>query len=208
MDTNPCAEPSHFGDVNLHTLTNSLQCSAFMCCIDILGEGLYSLRIGRHGRHLGDVKLHQHSKGFIMLPCLVLSPPLGPNVSLYVCRVFYIRRAFIAPRHFEFTFIIDTYKEVKSIIKTSLNNKWKESHPEYNKQDGVYCLNIRGQTTIFRLRTGHNRLKYHIHKIRYLKLAKQISARVDRQQKRPNMCYRIAGYTAMLRLDSPSGGRE
>ena len=58
-----------------------------------------------------------------------------------------------------------TYREVKSIIKTSLNNKWKESHPEYNKQDGVYCLNRRDQTTIFRLRTGHNRLKYHIHKI-------------------------------------------
>ena len=58
-----------------------------------------------------------------------------------------------------------TYREVKSIIKTSLNNKKKESHPEYNKQDEVYCLNRRGQTTIFRLRTGHNRLKYHIHKI-------------------------------------------
>ena len=58
-----------------------------------------------------------------------------------------------------------TYREVKSKIKTSLNNKWKESHPEYNKQDGVYCLNRRDQTTIFRLRTGHNRLKYHIHKI-------------------------------------------
>ena len=58
-----------------------------------------------------------------------------------------------------------TYREVKSIIKTSLNNKWKENHPEYNKQDGVYCLNRRGQTTIFRLRTGHNRLKYHIHKL-------------------------------------------
>ena len=26
-----------------------------------------------------------------------------------------------------------TYTEVKSIIKTSLNNKLKESHPEYNK---------------------------------------------------------------------------
>ena len=25
-----------------------------------------------------------------------------------------------------------TYREVKSIIKSSLNNKWKESHPEYN----------------------------------------------------------------------------
>ena len=58
-----------------------------------------------------------------------------------------------------------TYREVKSIIKTTRNNKRKESHPEYNKQDGVYCLNRRGQTTIFRLRTGHNRLKYHIHKI-------------------------------------------
>ena len=49
-----------------------------------------------------------------------------------------------------------TYREVKSIIKSSLNNKWKESHLEYNKQDGVYCLNRRSQTTIFRLRTGHN----------------------------------------------------
>ena len=97
-----------------------------------------------------------------------------------------------------------TYREVKSIIKSSLNNKWKESHPEYNKQDGVYCLNRRVQTTIFRLRTGHNRIS--ITFTRYLKSAKQISARVDRQQKRPNMCYRIAGYTAML--DSPSGGRE
>ena len=29
------------------------------------------------------------------------------------------------------------HREVKSIIKTSLNNNWKESHPEYNKQDGV-----------------------------------------------------------------------
>ena len=58
-----------------------------------------------------------------------------------------------------------TYREVKSIIKSSLNNKWKESHPEYNKQDGVYCPNRRGQTTIFRLRTGHSRLKYHIHRI-------------------------------------------
>ncbi|RUS70429.1 hypothetical protein EGW08_021805 [Elysia chlorotica] len=58
-----------------------------------------------------------------------------------------------------------TYREVKSIIKTSLNKKWKKSHPEYNKQDGVYCLSRRGQTTIFRLRTGHNRLKHHIHKI-------------------------------------------
>ena len=97
-----------------------------------------------------------------------------------------------------------TYREVKSIIKTSLNNKWKESHPEYNKQDGLYCLNRRGQTTICRLRTGHYGLKYHIHKI--FKVGEKISARVDRQQKRPNMCYRIAGYTVML--DSPSGGRE
>ena len=30
---------------------------------------------------------------------------------------------------------------------------------------GWYCLSRRGQTTIFRLRTEHNRLKYHIHKI-------------------------------------------
>ena len=55
--------------------------------------------------------------------------------------------------------------KLHNFIFNCLNNKWEESHPEYNKQDGVHCLNRRGQTTIFRPRTGHNRLKYHSHKI-------------------------------------------
>ena len=97
-----------------------------------------------------------------------------------------------------------TYREVKSIIKTSLNNKWKESHPEYNKQDGVYC-HTDGAKPPF-LGSGLDITDLSITFTRYLKSAKQISAHVDRQQKRPNMCYRIACYTAML--DSPSGGRE
>ncbi|KAK3766526.1 hypothetical protein RRG08_056456 [Elysia crispata] len=55
--------------------------------------------------------------------------------------------------------------EVKTIIKNSMKNKWKESHPEFNRQDGVHQLDRRGQTTIFRLRTGHNRLRHHMNRV-------------------------------------------
>ena len=88
------------------------------------------------------------------------SPTTTLSTRLKNCSQVEIVFVFIGARFYDLT-----YREVKSIIKTSLNNKWKESHPEYNKQDGVYCLNRRGQTTVFRLRTGHNWLKYHIHKI-------------------------------------------
>ena len=57
------------------------------------------------------------------------------------------------------------YSEVKTIIKNSMNNKWKESHPEFNRQDGVHQLDRRGQTTIFRLRTGYNRLRHHMNRV-------------------------------------------
>ena len=57
------------------------------------------------------------------------------------------------------------YSEVKTIIKNSMKNKWKESHPEFNRQDGVHQLDRRGQTTIFRLRTGHNRLRHHMNRV-------------------------------------------
>ena len=57
------------------------------------------------------------------------------------------------------------YSEVKTIIKNSMKNKWKESHPEFNRQDGVHQLDRRGQTTIFRLRAGHNRLRHHMNRV-------------------------------------------
>ena len=43
--------------------------------------------------------------------------------------------------------------------------KWRHKHPRY-KADPCYLLTRREQVTVFRLRTGHNRLNYH----RYSKL--------------------------------------
>ena len=36
-------------------------------------------------------------------------------------------------------------------------------HPRYNKADPYYLLTRREQVTVFRLRTGHNRLNYHLY---------------------------------------------
>ncbi|GFS14526.1 hypothetical protein ElyMa_004909500 [Elysia marginata] len=36
--------------------------------------------------------------------------------------------------------------------------------PQHNRQDGLHQMDRKGQTTLFRLRTGHNRLKAHLYK--------------------------------------------
>ena len=41
--------------------------------------------------------------------------------------------------------------------------KWRHKHPWYNKADPYYLLTRREQVTVFRLRTGHNRLNYHLY---------------------------------------------
>ena len=49
--------------------------------------------------------------------------------------------------------------EVKTILKTKQHSKWRHEHPCY-KADPNYLLTRREQVTVFRLRTGHNRLNY------------------------------------------------
>ena len=56
-----------------------------------------------------------------------------------------------------------SYTETKTIIKSKQQNKWKRQHPQYNCSDPYYLLTRREQVAIFRLRTGHNRLKHHLH---------------------------------------------
>ena len=55
-----------------------------------------------------------------------------------------------------------TYNEAKTMIKTKIDSNWKEKHTAFNPKDHFYQLNRREQVLIFRLRTKHNRLKYHL----------------------------------------------
>ena len=55
-----------------------------------------------------------------------------------------------------------SYPEVKTILKAKQHSKWRHKHPRYNKADPYYLLTRREQVTVFRLRTGHSRLNYHL----------------------------------------------
>ena len=55
-----------------------------------------------------------------------------------------------------------SYPEVKTILKAKQHSKWRHKHPRYNKADPYYLLTRREQLTVFRLRTGHNHLNYHL----------------------------------------------
>ena len=57
-----------------------------------------------------------------------------------------------------------TYGEAKTMIKSQALKIWNDKHPQYNSKDPIYKLDRNGQTCIFRLRTGHNRLKQHMFK--------------------------------------------
>ena len=56
-----------------------------------------------------------------------------------------------------------SYPEVKTILKAKQCSKWRHKHPRYNKADPYYLLTRREQVTVFRLRTGHSRLNYHLY---------------------------------------------
>ena len=61
---------------------------------------------------------------------------------------------------------IITYEEQISLIKETSILKWKEKHPHHDKKDPIYKLPRKEQVTIFRLRSGHNRLREHMYKIK------------------------------------------
>ena len=56
-----------------------------------------------------------------------------------------------------------SYPEVKTIIRAGQLSGWRSERPRYNKADPYNLLTRREQVTIFRLRTGHNRLSYHLY---------------------------------------------
>ena len=55
-----------------------------------------------------------------------------------------------------------TYKEAKTLINSAIHYRWNEEHPQYKPRDSIYQLQRVDQVAIFRLRTGHNRLKHHL----------------------------------------------
>ena len=56
-----------------------------------------------------------------------------------------------------------SYPEVKTILKAKQHSKWKHKQSRYNKADSYYLFTRREQVTVFRLRTGHSRLNYHLY---------------------------------------------
>ena len=56
-----------------------------------------------------------------------------------------------------------SYDEAKTIIKAQQRKKWQLQHPKHNPDDGYFSLRRREQVQIFRMRTGHNRLRHHMH---------------------------------------------
>ncbi|GFR63952.1 reverse transcriptase [Elysia marginata] len=57
-----------------------------------------------------------------------------------------------------------TYQEAKTMIRMAAGEKWKKSHEDFNKKGDFYKLGRKEQTSLFRLRTGHNKLAKHMFK--------------------------------------------
>ena len=56
-----------------------------------------------------------------------------------------------------------SYEEAKTIIKEKQKRRWLQQHPEHNRNDAYYLLSRSEQVCIVRLRTGHSRLRHHMH---------------------------------------------
>ena len=55
-----------------------------------------------------------------------------------------------------------TYSEVKTISKAKQQNLFKQNHHHSNRNDPYHLLTRHEQVSIFRLRTGHSRLRNHL----------------------------------------------
>ncbi|GFR92486.1 RNA-directed DNA polymerase from mobile element jockey [Elysia marginata] len=55
-----------------------------------------------------------------------------------------------------------SYNEAQTLINSALDCHWSQEHPQHNSKDATHKLSRAERVTIFRLRTGHNRLKHHL----------------------------------------------
>ena len=58
-----------------------------------------------------------------------------------------------------------TFQEAKTFIKRKSKRNWLDSHKDFNRKDPYYHLSREDQVIIFRLRTGHNKLHSHLHRL-------------------------------------------
>ena len=56
-----------------------------------------------------------------------------------------------------------SYEEAKTLIKKKQERTWLLQHPEHSKNDPYYLLSRTEWVCIVRLRTGHCRLRHHMH---------------------------------------------
>ena len=59
-----------------------------------------------------------------------------------------------------------TYQDEKTIIKSIINKKWRQTHPDFNPSDSLHRLSRADQVILLRLRTGHNRLNAHLFRLK------------------------------------------
>ena len=57
-----------------------------------------------------------------------------------------------------------SYAESITLVKAAMARKWKRDHPDSDPSDPIHRMTRSQQTIIFRLRTGHNRLRQHMYK--------------------------------------------
>ena len=57
-----------------------------------------------------------------------------------------------------------SYAESKTLVKAAMARKWKRDHLDSDPSDPIHGMTRSQQTIIFRLRTGHNRLRQHMYK--------------------------------------------
>jgi ribonuclease HI len=74
-----------------------------------------------------------------------------------------------------------SYPEAKTIIKAKQQNKWNRQHPQHSRTDAYYQLTRWEQVTLFRLRTGHNRLNHHLYQKLRIGQTEQCSCGTDSQ---------------------------
>ena len=58
-----------------------------------------------------------------------------------------------------------SYPEAKTLVKSQFQQNWKTLH-NHNKETSLKGLGRKEQTTIFRLRTGHCRLRHHLYRLK------------------------------------------
>ena len=56
-----------------------------------------------------------------------------------------------------------SYEKAKKMVKEKQRKRWLQQHPDCNSRDSFCQISREDQVIIVRLRTGHSRLRHHMH---------------------------------------------